>query len=107
MKQRTLSFLCAFCFVLMLLMQPALAATKKNADPTPTPGPTETPTVFASTVLYYNPSGGEYYHLDQNCKIINPKFLPLGGQFTYGEIGNEPYSKLKPCNVCGAPLPPE
>ena len=81
----------------------------ETPDPnvTPTPGPTETPTVFASTVLYYNPSGGEYYHLDQNCKIINPKFLPLGGQFTYGEIGNEPYSKLKPCNVCGAPLPPE
>ena len=81
----------------------------ETPDPniTPTPGPTETPTVFASTVLYYNPSGGEYYHLDQNCKIINAKFLPLGGQFTYGEIGNEPYSKLKPCNVCGAPLPPE
>ena len=81
----------------------------ETPDPnvTATPAPTETPAVFASTVLYYNPSGGEYYHLDQNCKIINPKFLPLGGQFTYGEIGNEPYSKLKPCNVCGAPLPPE
>ena len=45
MKQRTLSFLCAFCFVLMLLMQPALAATKKNADPTPTPTPRPTPVV--------------------------------------------------------------
>ena len=58
-------------------------------------------------VYWVNPNGGRYYHLDQNCKIINAKFLPLGGQFTYGEIGNEPYSKLKPCNVCGAPLPPE
>ena len=80
----------------------------ETPDPniTPTPAPTETPAVYATTVLYYNPKGGEYYHLDPNCKIINPKFLPLGGSFTYGEIGNDPYTNLKPCNVCGAPLRP-
>ena len=80
----------------------------ETPDPniTNTPAPTETPAVYGNTVLYYNPKGGEYYHLDPNCKIINPKFLPLGGQFTYGEIQNDPYNKLKPCNVCGAPLPP-
>ena len=80
----------------------------ETPDPniTPTPAPTETPAVYATTVLYYNPKGGEYYHLDPNCKIINPKFLPLGGSFTYGEIDNDAYKNLKPCNVCGAPLRP-
>ncbi len=80
----------------------------ETPDPnvTPTPAPTETPAVYSNTVLYYNPKGGEYYHLDPNCRIINPKFLPLGGTFTYGQIQDDPYSKLKPCNVCGAPLPP-
>ena len=58
------------------------------------------------TPLYYNPSGGEYYHLDQNCKRINERYLPLQGHFTYAELSKEPYSKLKRCNVCGAPLRP-
>ncbi len=81
----------------------------ETPDPniTPTPAPTETPAVYATTTLYYNTNGGEYYHLDPNCKIINPKYLPLGGTFTYGQILDDPYSKLKPCNVCGAPLPPD
>ena len=80
----------------------------ETPDPniTPTPAPTETPAVYADTKLYYNPKGGEYYHLDPNCKIINPKFLPLGGTFTYSQINNDPFDKLKPCNVCGAPLRP-
>lgn len=80
----------------------------ETPDPnvTPTPAPTETPAVYSNTVLYYNPKNGEYYHLDPNCKIINPKFLPLAGSFTYSQINDEPYSKLKPCNVCGAPLRP-
>ena len=59
-----------------------------------------------STPLYYNPNGGEYYHRDQNCRDVNPKFLPLAGTFTFGQINDEPYSKLKRCNVCGAPLRP-
>ena len=71
---------------------------------TNTPAPTETPAIYGNTVLYYNPSGGEYYHLDQNCKKIAPKFLPLQGHFTYAEINNEQYKKLKPCAVCGSPL---
>ena len=80
----------------------------ETPDPnvTPTPAPTETPAVYSNTVLYYNPKGGEYYHLDPNCKIINPKFLPLGGTFTYSQIEEDPFDKLKPCNVCGAPLRP-
>ena len=80
----------------------------ETPDPniTATPAPTETPAVYSDTKLYYNPKGGEYYHLDPNCKIINPKFLPLGGTFTYSQINDDPFDKLKPCNVCGAPLRP-
>ena len=71
---------------------------------TPTPAPTPAPYVDSNTVLYYNPDGGELYHLDQNCRIINARYLPLKGHFTYGQINDSPYSELKPCNVCGAPL---
>ena len=79
------------------------AAETTDPSITPTPAPTETPAVYANTTLYYNPSGGEYYHLDQNCKRINERYLPLKGHFTYAELGNEPYNKLKPCAICGAP----
>ncbi len=70
---------------------------------TDTPAPTATPAVNGNTPLYYNPSGGEYYHLDQNCKRIAEKFLPLQGKFTYAELNNDKYKKLKPCAICGAP----
>ena len=78
----------------------------ETTDPnvTPTQAPTPTPYVDANTVLYYNPDGGELYHLDPNCRIINSRYLPLKGHFTYGQINDSPYSELKPCNVCGAPL---
>ena len=59
--------------------------------------------VTADTVLYYEPSGGEYYHLDQNCKSVHPKYLPLQGTFLYSELGDKPYCDLKTCKVCGAP----
>ena len=80
------------------------AADTPDPSITNTPAPTETPAVYANTPLYYNPSGGEYYHLDQNCKKINERYLPLQGHFTYAELNKEPYSKLKPCAICGAPL---
>ena len=77
----------------------------ETTDPsiTATPAPTETPAVYSNTVLYYNPGKGEYYHLDQNCKRIAEKYLPLQGHFTYAEINDEKYKKLKPCAICGAP----
>ena len=77
----------------------------ETPDPsvTDTPAPTETPAVYSNTVLYYNPGKGEYYHLDQNCKRIAEKYLPLQGHFTYAEINDEKYKKLKPCAICGAP----
>lgn len=61
----------------------------------------------AGTVLYYQPSGGEYYHADQNCPRVNPKYLPLQGCFLYSELNDEPYRNLKPCEICGAPAAPE
>ena len=82
--------------------------TETTPDPKLTPEPeiTAEPETNNSTPLYYNPNGGEYYHRDQNCRDVNPKFLPLAGTFTFGQINDEPYSKLKRCNVCGAPLRP-
>ena len=89
-------------------VNPKSLQTYENAetpDPsiTDTPAPTDTPAVYSNTTLYYNPSGGEYYHLDQNCKRIAEKFLPLQGHFTYAELNDEKYKKLKPCAICGAP----
>lgn len=61
----------------------------------------------ADMVLYYQPSGGEYYHADRNCPRVHPSFLPLQGSFLYSELNDEPYRDLKPCEICGAPLSPE
>ena len=79
---------------------------EETPDPnvTPTPAPTQEPTYDANTVLYYNPDGGSLYHLDPNCIIINAKYLPLKGHFTYGQINDAEYAKFEPCNVCNAPL---
>ena len=78
-------------------------ADTPDPNVTDTPAPTATPETNANTVLYYNPNKGEFYHRDQNCKRINEKYLPLQGHFTYSQINDEPYSKLKPCAICGAP----
>ena len=61
----------------------------------------------ADTFLYYAPEGGEYYHLDPNCRRVNPKYLPLQGIFALSEVNEEPYCNLKPCEICGAPTAPE
>jgi len=83
------------------------AADTPDPSITATPAPTEEPETTADTVLYYNPSGGEYYHRDQNCKKINERYLPLQGHFKYSEINKDKYSKLKPCAICGAPMRPQ
>jgi len=52
------------------------------------------------TVLYYNPKGGQYYHRLDHCN--NGKgivFTP----FTYGELDDQPYSKLTCCPYCNPP----
>ena len=71
---------------------------------TPEPEPTKEPAMVpGDMLLYYNPTGGEYYHLDQNCNRVHERFRPLEGCFTYAELDKEPYCDLKPCRICGAP----
>lgn len=53
--------------------------------------------------LYRNPDGGSNYHLDQNCSGVRAKFLPLTGDFTYGDLTLDAFKKLTPCVYCDAP----
>ncbi len=89
-------------------VDPQSIKSYESAETTDPASVTATPTVEpqypASTVLYYNLDGGTKYHLDPNCKSLHKKYLPMKGTFTYGQINDPPYDKLKPCNVCGAPL---
>jgi len=49
--------------------------------------------------LYYNPNGGKNYHEDQYCSGVKDRFLPLT-EFTYGELENDQFKDLTPCNTC-------
>ena len=66
------------------------------------PRTTVTPVPPDSTLLYYNASGGKYYHADPECSAVNAKYLPMAS-FTFGELDNAPYSSLLPCLKCNAP----
>ncbi len=66
------------------------------------PRTTVTPVPPDSTLLYYNANGGKYYHADPECSAVNAKYLPMAS-FTFGELGNAPYSSLLPCLQCNAP----
>lgn len=61
----------------------------------------------SATPLYRNPDGGSNYHLDANCSGVKEKFLPLTGDFTYGDLTQEAFAKLTPCVYCGVPARPE
>ena len=37
-------------------------------------------------VYWVNPDGGRYYHLDQNCRVVHPKYLPLPVSMTKEEL---------------------
>ncbi len=52
-----------------------------------------------STELYYNPTGGSYYHADANCRSVRDKYLPLAG-FLYSELETGDFAKLERCNTC-------
>ncbi|MBQ8080857.1 MAG: hypothetical protein IJ240_03050 [Clostridia bacterium] len=73
-----------------------------NATPSPTPAPTVNPAL----VLYYNTSGGKYYHLDPYCSSISSEYTPLTGTFTYSQLDDADYRKLTRCPRCGAPARP-
>lgn len=86
-----------------VLVPTATATPDPNATPTPAPTDTPEPTTNPKTKLYYNKDGGSYYHADKECSSVNKKFLPLAG-FTFGDLDESPYNKLKPCEECGAPV---
>ena len=48
---------------------------------------------------YYNSNKGTMYHSVEDCASVKKKFLPLTA-FTYGELDEAPYDKLKPCPYC-------
>ena len=43
------------------------------------------------TVYWINPDGGRYYHLDQNCPSIHPRYLPLSVYLTKEELAEQPF----------------
>jgi len=51
-------------------------------------------------VYYVNPNGGIYYHLDQNCPTIHPRYLPLKVSMTKEELEQPENSFYQPCSVC-------
>ena len=51
------------------------------------------------TPLYYNPKGGTMYHSVADCASVKKKFLPLAS-FTFGELDEAAFSKLKMCPYC-------
>ncbi|MDO5022815.1 MAG: L,D-transpeptidase family protein [Eubacteriales bacterium] len=57
-----------------------------------------------SLKLYYNPTGGQYYHLDDRCSSIRSRYLPLKGSFTYGELDDSEHQRFTPCERCKPPL---
>ncbi len=54
------------------------------------------------TVLYYNSKNAKEYHDSPDCYGVNKyaKMVP----FTYGELENKEFAKLKVCQYCNPPL---
>ena len=52
-------------------------------------------------ILYYNPNGGSMYHSQETCYSAEGKKFTA---FTYGELEQEPYSKLTRCGYCAPAL---
>ena len=53
--------------------------------------------------LYYNPNGGRNYHSSPECILVNQEYWPLKA-FAWGELEEEPYSRLTPCPGCAPQL---
>ena len=93
-------------------VDPESLTNSERLEETPTEAPSpepaeETPEVTDSTVLYFVPEGGQYYHLDPECRTVHPKYQPVSGTFTFAELEDERYRDLAPCPVCGAPGKPK
>ena len=76
--------------------------TSASANTTPTQPPLYTGN--PDTILYYNPNGGEMYHLDPDCTSVGSRFKPMTS-FMFVDLDKSPYNELSPCNECGAPIP--
>ena len=59
-----------------------------------------------SLTLYYNQVGGNRYHLNQYCSSVNKRYHPLTA-ITYGELTDDLYKDLVPCQSCNPPERPE
>ena len=57
-----------------------------------------------STPLYYNANGGSNYHSTERCYGVRDEYLPLSGQFTYGELEQGSFAALTRCANCIPPL---
>ena len=71
----------------------------------PTAVPTAEPPVSADTVVYYNPSGGKYYHASPNCSQVGTQYLPMT-EFYWRDLNSSQFKSLLPCPHCHAPSRP-
>lgn len=80
------------------------APVQNEATAKPSPSPTPAPS--KNLKLYYNSSGGKYYHKDASCSTVAKEYLPLKSNFKYSAINDSKYNKLLPCDKCDAPRRP-
>lgn len=84
-----------------------LQSNEQESTATPTNALATQPVLNTShpdLLIYYNPEGGTYYHIDPNCESLDPKYRPLSGVIKWSQIEDDPYDKLEQCKRCGAPL---
>ena len=84
-----------------------LQSNEQESTATPTNALATQPVLNTShpdLLIYYNPEGGTFYHIDPNCESVNPKYRPLSGVIKWSQIEDDPYDKLEQCKRCGAPL---
>lgn len=84
-----------------------LQSNEQESTATPTNALATQPVLNTShpdLLIYYNPAGGTFYHIDPNCESVNPKYRPLSGVIKWSQIEDDPYDKLEQCKRCGAPL---
>ena len=79
----------------------ASQVTVSNSDTT-----AQTSSVNPNMTLWYNSKGGTFYHLKQKCESIGKEYYDSMKSFTYGELNDSAYAKLKPCKTCDAPARP-
>ncbi len=87
----------------LLTYEPVYADKQEEPTPEPAVSVSSAGEDMPDALLFYVPEGGEYYHLDDNCRRVAEKYLPMTGVFSFHELNYDEYKDLKPCGVCGAP----